>query len=81
MVAEKGEVGALHYGPYIDVEAGTYTVSFDVRLNAPDGWRGWDEVAPDQKLLAETVLIDNTSPRTRFTWIIGNARIQGLEFG
>jgi len=89
VVAEKGEVGALHYGPYIDVEAGAYTVSFDVSVeSAPDGSARLDvAAAPNQKLLAETVLIDNTSPRQlRFTldrlatlefrvWSLGNARV------
>jgi hypothetical protein len=89
LVAEKGEVGALHYGPYIDVEPGAYIVSFDVAVeSAPNGSARLDvAAAPDQKLLAETVLIDNTSPRRlRFTldklatvefrvWSLGNARV------
>ena len=89
MVAEKGEAGALHYGPYIDVESGTYTVSFEVAVeSALNGSARLDvAAAPDQKLLAETVLIDNTSPRQlRFTldrlatlefrvWSLGNARV------
>jgi len=89
MVVEKGEVGALHYGPYIDVEPGTYTVSFDVAVeSAPNGSARLDVAAePDQKILAETVLMDNTSPRQlKFTlerlatlefrvWSLGNARV------
>ncbi|MBI5592348.1 MAG: hypothetical protein HY881_17920 [Deltaproteobacteria bacterium] len=89
VVVEKGEAGALHYGPYVDVEPGTYTVSFDVAVeSAPEGSARLDVVAsPDQKLLAETVLMDNTSSRRlRFTldrlatlefrvWSLGNARV------
>ncbi|MFH0995204.1 MAG: hypothetical protein V1844_06865 [Pseudomonadota bacterium] len=89
VVAEKGEAGALHYGPNIGVEAGTYTVNFDVAVeSAPDGSARLDvAAAPDRKLLAETVLIDNTSPRQlRVTldklatlefrvWSLGNARV------
>ena len=79
----------LYHGPDIDVEAGTYTVSFDVAVGeAPDGSARLDvAAAPDQRLLAETVLIDNTFPRQlRFTlerlatlefrvWSLGNARV------
>ncbi|MCX5880934.1 MAG: hypothetical protein NTU74_03770 [Deltaproteobacteria bacterium] len=89
LVADKGEVGLLYHGTDIDVEAGTYTVSFDVAVEeAPDGSARLDvAAAPDQRLLAETVLIDNSSPRQlRFTlnrlatlefrvWSLGNARV------
>jgi hypothetical protein len=89
VVAEKGEAGVLHYGTPIDVEPGTYTVSFDVAVeSALNGSARLDvSVEPDQKLLAETVLINNTSPRQlRVTlnklatlefrvWSLGNARV------
>jgi hypothetical protein len=89
LVAERGEVGVLHYGPYIDVEPGTYTVSFDVAVeSAPNGSARLDvAAAAGQKILAETVLVDDTSPRQlRFTldelatiefrvWSLGNARV------
>ena len=89
VVAEKGEVGVLHYGPYIAVEPGAYTVSFDVTVeSAPDGSARLDvTAAPDQKLLAETVLVEDTSlHQLRFTldrlatlefriWSLGNARV------
>lgn len=89
LVAERGEVGALHHGPYIDVEPGTYTVSFDVSVeSAPDGAARLDVASSSgQKLLAETVLTDSHSSRQlRFTldklatlefrvWSLGNARV------
>jgi hypothetical protein len=89
LVAEKGEAGALHLGPKIDVEAGTYSVSFDVAAEtAPDGSARLDVAAePGQKILAETILLDNRSPRRlSFTldrlatlefrvWSLGNARV------
>jgi hypothetical protein len=89
VVAEKGEQGLLHYGQYIVVEPGAYTVSFDVTVeSAPDGSARLDvTAAPSQKLLAETVLIEDASPhQLRFTldrlatlefriWSLGNARV------
>jgi len=89
VVAEKGEAGSLHFGQQIEVEAGTYTVNFDVAVeSAADGSARLEvAAAPDQKLLAETVLVDSTSPRQlRFTlnrlatlefrvWSLGNARV------
>jgi hypothetical protein len=89
LVAEKGEAGALHDGPQIEAEAGAYTVSFDVSVEpAPDGSARLDVAAePDRKILAETVMTDNSSPRLlRFTldklstlefrvWSLGHARV------
>jgi hypothetical protein len=114
LVAEKGEVGWLHFGPYIDVEPGTYTASFDVTVESTSNPSAWLDVAtaypgasfelasqpafhgsgqsdvanvPGQKILAKTVLTDNTSVRRlRFTldkmttlefrvWSLGNARV------
>jgi hypothetical protein len=70
VVAEKGEAGELRDGPQIEVEPGTYTVSFDVAVeSAPNGSARLDvATGPDRKILAETVLTDNSSPRhLRFT--------------
>jgi hypothetical protein len=114
LVSEKGEVGWLHFGPYIDVEPGTYTASFDVTVESTPNPSAWLDVAtafheanfevasqpafhglmpsdvanvPGQKILAKTVLIDNTSVRRlRFTldkmtvlefrvWSLGNGRV------
>ena len=65
LVAEKGQLGALHYGPYIDVDPGNYTVSFDVSVESLSGATVRLDVAtaPDQKILAESILIDNTVPK------------------
>ena len=89
LVAERGEAGVLHYGPYIDVEPGAYTVTFNVSAeSAPNGSARLDvAAAAGQKILVEAVLIDNTSPRQlSFTldelaklefrvWSLGNARV------
>ncbi len=89
LVAEKGEAGTLCDGPQIDVEAGAYTVSFDIVAEpASGGSARLDVVAgPDHKILAETVLVDNRSPsRLDFSldrlatlsfrvWSLGHARV------
>jgi hypothetical protein len=89
VVAEKGESGALCDGPQIDVEAGAYTVSFDVAVEpAPEGSARLEVVVgPSQRILSGTVMTDNRSPRhLRFTldklatlefrvWSLGHARV------
>jgi hypothetical protein len=89
LVAEKGEMGALHFGPFIDVEPGSYTVSFDVAVESSTNAAARLDIAaaPQQKLLAEAVLTDNSSPRQlTFTldrlatlefrvWSLGHARV------
>ncbi len=89
LVSEKGEVGVLHYGPYINVEPGSYIVSFDATVeSSPNGSARLDVVTtPKQKLLAEAVLTDNSSRRQlsftldRLTtlefrvWSLGNSRV------
>jgi hypothetical protein len=55
LVAEKGQSGALYYGPYIDVDRGNYRATFDV--TAPydaDGVVRLDvSSSPDQNILGE----------------------------
>lgn len=89
LVAEKGHVGALHYGPYILVEPGNYTVEFNVAAeSAPSAAVRLDVASsPDQNILAESFLIDNTAPKQlNFTldklstlefrvWSLGNAKV------
>jgi hypothetical protein len=89
LVAEKGEIGALHFGPFIDVEPGSYTVSFDVAVESSTNASARLDIAaaPKQKLLAEAVLTDNNSTRQlTFTldklttlefrvWSLGNSRV------
>ena len=88
LVAEKGEVGALHYGPFINVEPGTYTVTFDIAISpSSDGAARLDVARGGQKILAETTLMNNTSPyQLSFTldksstiefrvWSLGNASV------
>lgn len=36
VISEIGEVGALHYGPYVSVDPGKYTVVFDVEAHPRD---------------------------------------------
>lgn len=58
LVAEKGQSGALHYGPYVDVDAGRYRVTFDItaeRQSAPVV-RLDVAAAPDQKIFGELTL-------------------------
>ncbi len=46
LVARKGEIGFLHYGPYVTVEPGRYRVTFNVVANHhPDGVAKLDVVS------------------------------------
>lgn len=65
LVAEKGEHGALHYGPYVDVDAGRYRVIFDVhaeRQSVPVV-RLDVAAAPDQKIFGELLLDGSDKPQ------------------
>jgi hypothetical protein len=89
LVAEKGETGALHYGPYVDVEPGRYRVTFDLTANHnPAGVARLDvAAAPDQKLYGEKTLTESNAPqviefdldKTRTlefrVWALGNERV------
>lgn len=57
IVAEKGEAGALHYGPYLYVGPGDYRVTFQVLsgYNAKGAIR-LDVAGPNQYILAERTL-------------------------
>lgn len=65
LVAERGESGALHYGPYVNVEAGRYRVSFDVRADRQSVpvVRLDVAAAPDQKILGELLLEGSDKPQ------------------
>lgn len=89
LVAEKGEIGALHFGPYVNVDAGRYLVSFDIRANTnASGVARLDVVAaPDQKIYGEKVLseshgsqeivfiLDKTRTLEFRVWALGNERV------
>ena len=65
LVAEKGESGALHYGPYVDVEPGRYRVTFDVQAEQSTSAVVRIDVAaaPDQKIYSELVLTESKEPQ------------------
>ena len=70
LVAEKGQSGALHFGPYVNVQPGTYSATFNVV--APDNPNGSVRLdvagAPDSKIFAEATLKGVSAPyRLSFT--------------
>jgi len=89
LVANKGEAGPLHYGPYVDVDPGDYQVIFDV--SSPYNKAGTIRLdvasSPDQKLYAERLLSSSSSPQVlrihleklktlEFrVWALGNERV------
>lgn len=89
LVAEKGETGALHFGPYVDVEPGRYRVTFDViaEHDSAGSVRLDVAAAPDQKIYGERTLsessgaevIEFTLDRNRTlefrVWALGNGRV------
>jgi hypothetical protein len=89
LVAEKGQSGALHFGPYVNVEPGRYVVTFDVLAkHNPDGSVRLDvAAAPDQKLFGEKLLLSSDRPQEiDFTldkvrtmefrvWALGNEQV------
>lgn len=89
LVAEKGESGALMYGPYVDVEPGQYRVTFDVYAeHHPEGAVRLDiAAAPDQKLYGEKTLndssgqqiidfsLDSTRTMEFRVWALGRSRV------
>lgn len=64
LVAEKGETGALHFGPYVNVEPGRYRVLFDVTTpyNQSGTVRLDVAAAPDQKIFGEVTLTEINKP-------------------
>jgi hypothetical protein len=79
LVAEQGEIGALHYGPYVILESGRYTVSFDVVAErASTGSVRLDvAAAPDQTLFAEKLLLSSNGPQKM---VITLDKPQTMEF-
>lgn len=89
LIAEKGEAGALHFGPYIDVEPGRYRVTFDVTAehHSAGSVRLDVAAAPDQKIYGErTLLMSSGTEVIEFTldrnrtmefrvWALGNGRV------
>ncbi|WP_346308587.1 hypothetical protein [Limnohabitans sp.] len=61
LIAEKGETGALHFGPYVNVEPGRYRVTFDVSTpyNQAGTVRLDVAAAPDQKIFGEISLTES----------------------
>lgn len=66
LVAERGETGALHFGPYVNVEPGSYTVTFDLLAEPnPAGSVRLDvAAATGQQLLGEKTLQSSEGPQT-----------------
>ncbi len=66
LVAEKGEAGVVHFGPYVNVEPGRYAVSFDiVAANNPAGVARIDVASAgvDAKILGERILTESAQPQ------------------
>lgn len=65
LIAEKGESGALHFGPYVNVEPGRYRITFDVLTpyNQAATVRLDVAAAPDQKIFGEISLTESNKPQ------------------
>lgn len=65
LVAEKGQSGALHFGPYVNVEPGRYVVTFDVlaKHNPAGSVRLDVAAAPDQELFGDKLLLSSDRPQ------------------
>ena len=79
LVAEKGEAGALHFGPYIGVEPGKYRIKFQVSADYNDKGSVRLDIASDAgaKILAEKELLSSNEEQ-QFT--IGLEEFLTLEF-
>jgi len=79
LVAEKGEAGALHYGPNIQVEPGTYNVTFDISSDSiTDGNARLDIVSErGKKVFAKKLITATDEPVTLKITI---EEIETLEF-
>lgn len=66
LVADKGDLGALYYGPYVQVDAGRYSVTFNVVADFhADGVVRLDVASsPDQNIFAEATLTESDSSYT-----------------
>jgi hypothetical protein len=89
LVSDRGEIGALHYGPYINVEPGDYRATFDVIAPYhPNGVIKLDVASsPEQLIFGEVTLTESNSDQiidfslTRPSilelrvWSLGNERV------
>jgi len=88
LVAEQGESGALHYGPYITVEPGRYMVTFDILAGYnPNGVVRLDVVGGNDQIHAEATLTSSEKPQQLYftldevqtmefrVWALGNERL------
>lgn len=88
LVAELGESGALHYGPYITVEPGHYMVTFDVlAAHNPAGTVRLDVAGGNEQIYAETTITSSEHPQHLYfsieeaqtmefrVWALGNERL------
>jgi len=89
LVAEKGQSGALHFGPYVNVKPGRYVVTFDVlaKFNPAGAVRLDVAASPDQKLYGEKTLLVSDRPQEIVfsldkavtmefrVWALGNERV------
>lgn len=89
LIAEAGTTGALHFGPYLTVDAGEYKVSFDVQSSYnPLGTIELDVVGLNQQVFAketllssdgtQNLLINIESPQVlEFrVWALGTERVE-----
>lgn len=79
LVADAEDFGALHYGPYVQVEAGRYLATFNVVADFhPEGVVRLDVASsPDQNIFAEATLNESVSS---FTLDFTLTEAQVLEF-
>jgi hypothetical protein len=90
LIAEPGDVGALHFGPYITMDPGKYLVTFDVLADYHKNGSVRLDVAaaPDQKIFGELLLNQSEKPQQikveldtqrimEFrVWALGNSNIK-----
>lgn len=89
LVADKGEAGALYFGPYVKALPGRYTAIFDVLSEyAPQGGVRLDVAAANgQEILAQKTIPASSSPQSLTfdleeekklefrVWALGSARV------
>jgi hypothetical protein len=94
LVSEAPQVGALHFGPYIDVAPGLYSVMFEVEAaHSPNGAVRLDVAsAPDQAIFGEIVLnlsgeaqeilfrLDEPRTMEFRVWALGNVPVKFRGF-
>ena len=79
VIAEKGESGALHFGPYVDVDPGSYKATFDViaHHNSKGAVRLDVAASLGRTILNEKVLTSSNGAQTLFFSL---EKRQKLEF-